>query len=80
MPWKRSYKWTAEGKYLGSFPYAYTPERAIEFLYSKQINHVPVRTYVAKSSGITSVKQLKGRKLCLPQSYIPIYQQMNFLN
>lgn len=69
VPWSRALLWTKQHKVLGSYPYVYTSERAALYLYSVPINFIPVRLYVAKRSGITSVQQLSNKRFCLPYGY-----------
>lgn len=69
LPWARGMKWAEESKFLGTFPYVYSSQRAEQFLYSQAINTVPMRFYVAKNSAITHHDQLQSKRLCIPYGY-----------
>jgi polar amino acid transport system substrate-binding protein len=69
LPWDRGLKWTQEGKLLGVFPYIDTDEREEKFLYSRPINYVPIRLYVASNSEFHDIEQLSGKRLCIPHGY-----------
>jgi polar amino acid transport system substrate-binding protein len=69
LPWKRALKWTREGKFLATFPFVYSKQRAEHFLFSTAINFVPVHMFVASDSKFTSAEQLKNKRLCFPFSY-----------
>ncbi|WP_088328373.1 transporter substrate-binding domain-containing protein [Lacimicrobium sp. SS2-24] len=69
LPWSRGLMWTGQGKYLGTYPYIYSAERAESFYYSVPINRVPVKLYVSRTSGITDPEHLHGKSLCLPHGY-----------
>lgn len=69
LPWNRALKWTQEGKFLATFPFVYSKQRAESFLYSDAINFVPVHMYVASNSPFTSPEQLQNKRLCFPFSY-----------
>ena len=66
LPWGRGQMWTEEKRFLGTFPYVYSAQRAEKFFFSTAINYISVRFYVAKTSNITDVQQLKNKRLCLP--------------
>lgn len=69
LPWSRGQMWTEEQRFLGTFPYVYSPERAGKYFFSTPINYIPVRFFVSKASNITDIKQLKNKRLCLPYGY-----------
>ena len=69
LPWARGLKWTQEGKFLGTFPYVYSAARAELFLFSKPINMVPIRMYVAVNSEFKTIEQIQGKRLCIPHGY-----------
>ena len=69
LPWARGLKWTLEGTFLGTFPYVYSAERAEQFLFSKAINQVPIRMYVATDSAFKKIEQIQGKRLCIPHGY-----------
>lgn len=69
LPWSRGQMWTEEKRFLGTFPYVYSAQRAEKFFFSTAINYISVRFYVANASNITDVQQLKNKRLCLPFGY-----------
>lgn len=69
LPWSRGERWTTEQRFLGTFPYVYSAQRAKKYYFSKPINFIPVRFYVSKASNFTDVQQLKDKRLCLPYGY-----------
>ncbi|WP_166424697.1 transporter substrate-binding domain-containing protein [Paraglaciecola sp. 20A4] len=69
LPWGRGQMWTEEKRFLGTFPYVYSAQRAEKFFFSTAINYISVRFYVAKTSNITDIQQLKNKRLCLPFGY-----------
>ncbi len=46
LPWRRGYLETIEGKYIATFPYVHTPERAEHLLYSELIIGVEERLFI----------------------------------
>ena len=79
LPWQRGYKWALEGKYQGTFPYVYTDERAKSFIYSKQINSIPVRIYTSKEMTVNTLADVTGARLCLPYGHSLSREQSAFI-
>ncbi|MDO6567602.1 transporter substrate-binding domain-containing protein [Alteromonas sp. 1_MG-2023] len=79
LPWQRGYKWALEGKYKGTFPYVYTEERAKLFVYSRQINSIPVRIYTSKDMVVNSLSDITGARLCLPYGHSLSKEQSEFI-
>ena len=69
LPWSRGLKWTQDAKFLGTFPYVYSAERAEHFLFSSAINYVPIHMYVAANSDFKQIEQMQGKRLCIPHGY-----------
>lgn len=69
LPWGRGFKWTLEGKYIGTFPYVYSEERNKQFFYSEPINYLAVKIFVSERSSVQNFEQLRGKRLCLPIGY-----------
>ena len=69
LPWSRGLKWTQDAKFLGTFPYVYSAERAEHFLFSVPINTVPIHMYVAANSAYKNIEQMQGKRLCIPHGY-----------
>lgn len=71
LPWKRGYAETKVLRYDVTFPYAKTPEREGEFLYSELLYAADRRIYTTGgwTANIDELQSLKGKIYCLPLGY-----------
>ncbi|GAA3930353.1 substrate-binding periplasmic protein [Litoribacillus peritrichatus] len=71
LPWKRGYKQTQEGLYLGTFAYSKNKERVKEWFYSEPLYTLKEVFIVQRGSNIhyQSDYDLRGKNVCKPQGY-----------
>lgn len=66
-PWKRGFVETRQGRFVGTFPYLRTPEREVEFLYSRPIYTDQFRLFVRRDDTVES--DWRNRRICVPLGY-----------
>lgn len=71
LPWRRGWQLMMEGTYTGTFPYAITPERSAEVLFSDTL--IMVRTYVYYPPDTPSwwfgPQSAAGKTFCRPDGW-----------
>ncbi len=77
MPWKRAMNYLMETSAAASYSWTMNEERKKDFLYSAPLHEFRVLYFVKKNSGINSLKDFKGKKICQPNGWdISPYEQM----
>jgi len=71
MPWRRGYDGVLAGRFLGTFPYARTPDRAMEMLFSDPLLEVRQLVHLSTHSGMVFrfPEDFRGRSVCAPLGY-----------
>ncbi len=71
MPWRRGYDGVLAGRFLGTFPYVRTPDRAMEMLFSDPLLEVRQLVYLSVHSGMAfnGPEDFRGRRVCAPVGY-----------
>lgn len=71
-PWPRGYADARKLRYDGTFPYAETPERERDFLFSDLIYAQIAHPYVLAGStwSVSDLDKLTGKTMCNPQGYL----------
>ena len=74
LPWKRGYRESSNGSYLGTFPYIPSEERRKDFLYSQPLIYASERliSIKSKSSIISNWDEVDGITICLPLGYASV--------
>lgn len=67
LPWKRGFVETGRGVHVGTFPYLRTPEREVDFLYSKPIYADQFRLFVRRDAD--TEHNWSKKTVCIPLGY-----------
>ncbi|MTI42641.1 polar amino acid transport system substrate-binding protein [Roseibium hamelinense] len=70
-PWTRGYQLSKEGKFIGTFPYIWSQERAQDFLFSDPILDGHQKFFARRDSSIVfdGPESLTGSRVCSPRGY-----------
>ncbi len=71
LPWRRGYLETSSGKYIATFPYVYTPERAEHLQYSEPLVVVEERIFSQAKDprDFNKIEQFNDLTGCKPLGY-----------
>jgi polar amino acid transport system substrate-binding protein len=69
QPWMRGAQNTKRGFFDGTFPYAKSPTREEDFLFSEPFYTSPMRLFVRKDRHYKSSKEIRYKRICSPLGY-----------